>query len=109
VTACRFEQEGTRASQIRRFIRRRGLSTVALSRSFGYSSDRVAVALKQHQPKVERLIAEFLGVTPEKLWPQRYRSRPVSVDGWNSVPLVTLVVPTPYRKAHTYANYGDWL
>lgn len=38
----------------------------------GLASSTLANALTRHWPKGEKLIAEKLGVTPEKIWPSRY-------------------------------------
>ncbi|EAY2063387.1 transcriptional regulator [Salmonella enterica] len=53
-------------------LRKRGTSLAALSRQSGLASSTLANALTRHWPKGERLIAEALGVAPEKIWPSRY-------------------------------------
>ncbi|EPC6977538.1 helix-turn-helix transcriptional regulator [Salmonella enterica] len=54
-------------------LRKKGTSLAAVSRKAGLSSSTLANALTRHWPKGERLIAEELGVTPEQIWPSRYR------------------------------------
>ena len=54
-------------------LKKHGTSLAALSRKAGLSSSTLANALTRHWPKGERLIAEELGVTPEQIWPSRYR------------------------------------
>ncbi|ECD5189189.1 transcriptional regulator [Salmonella enterica subsp. enterica serovar Moero] len=54
-------------------LKKRGTSLSALSRQAGLASSTLANALTRHWPKGERLIAEELGVTPEQIWPSRYR------------------------------------
>lgn len=54
-------------------LRKKGTSLAAVSRKAGLSSSTLANALTRHWPKGERLIAEALGVTPEQIWPSRYR------------------------------------
>ncbi|EDT6764409.1 helix-turn-helix domain-containing protein [Salmonella enterica] len=54
-------------------LKKRGTSLSALSRQAGLASSTLANALIRHWPKGERLIAEALGVTPEQIWPSRYR------------------------------------
>ncbi|EJJ4226709.1 helix-turn-helix domain-containing protein [Salmonella enterica] len=39
----------------------------------GLASSTLANTLNRHWPKGESLIAEALGVTPEQIWPSRYR------------------------------------
>ncbi|ENL0439719.1 helix-turn-helix domain-containing protein, partial [Salmonella enterica] len=39
----------------------------------GWPSSTLANTLNRHWPKGERLIAEVSGVTPEQIWPSRYR------------------------------------
>ncbi|EKH3553942.1 helix-turn-helix domain-containing protein, partial [Salmonella enterica] len=38
-----------------------------------WPSSTLANTLNRHWPKGERLIAEVSGVTPEQIWPSRYR------------------------------------
>ncbi|HCL5074340.1 TPA: helix-turn-helix domain-containing protein [Salmonella enterica] len=54
-------------------LKKRGTSLSALSRQAGLASSTLANALNRRWPKGERLIAEALGVTPEHIWPSRYR------------------------------------
>lgn len=54
-------------------LKKRGTSLSALSRQAGLASSTLANALIRHWPKGERLIAEALSVTPEQIWPSRYR------------------------------------
>jgi Ner family transcriptional regulator len=55
-------------------VRRTGTSLQRMSRELGYSRTALGNALWGPQPKYERLIAEFLGTTPQKIWPSRYHS-----------------------------------
>lgn len=54
-------------------LKKRGTSMAALSRKAGLASSTLANTLNRHWPKGERLIAEALNVTPEQIWPSRYR------------------------------------
>ncbi|EBG2392765.1 transcriptional regulator [Salmonella enterica subsp. enterica] len=54
-------------------LRKKGTTLAAVSRKAGLSSSTLANALTRRWPKGERLIAEELGVTPEQIWPSRYR------------------------------------
>lgn len=54
-------------------VRKKGTSLAALSRQAGLASSTRENALYRHWPKGEKLIADALGVTPEQIWPSRYR------------------------------------
>lgn len=54
-------------------LKKQGTSLSAVSRQAGLASSTLANTLIRHWPKGERLIAEELGVTPEQIWPSRYR------------------------------------
>nr|ELR5130232.1 helix-turn-helix domain-containing protein [Providencia rettgeri] len=43
-----------------------------ISRSAGLNSSTLNNALSRRWPKGERIIAEFLGVPAEEIWPSRY-------------------------------------
>ncbi len=53
-------------------LRLKGLSLRRLSRQHKYSVSSAANALRLPWPKMERLIADALGVTPQSIWPTRY-------------------------------------
>ncbi|EAA5369860.1 helix-turn-helix domain-containing protein [Salmonella enterica] len=53
-------------------LKKRGTSLAAISRRSGLASSTLANALNRRWPKGERLIADALGVAPEKIWPSRY-------------------------------------
>ena len=44
----------------------------ALSLKHGYDKTAVSGATRQQWPAVEKIIAEFLGVSPQTIWPDRY-------------------------------------
>ena len=54
-------------------LKKQGMSLAAVSRNAGLASSTLTNALNRRWPKGERLIAEALGVAPEKIWPSRYR------------------------------------
>ncbi|PLY36744.1 DNA-binding protein [Pectobacterium carotovorum] len=54
-------------------LKKRGTTLAAVSREAGLASSTLANALTKHWPKGEKLIAEALGVSPEEIWPSRYR------------------------------------
>jgi len=55
-------------------IRKRGLTLSGLSLRHGYVDSAVRKALKTQWPKVEGIIADFLGKQPKEIWPSRYYS-----------------------------------
>ncbi|EJJ0116388.1 helix-turn-helix domain-containing protein [Salmonella enterica] len=54
-------------------LKKKGTSLAAVSRKAGLASSTLVNTLNRHWPKGERLIAEVSGVTPEQIWPSRYR------------------------------------
>lgn len=56
-------------------IHKKGSSLAELSRLAGLSSSTLANALTRPWPKGERIIAEFLGVSPMVIWPSRYTTK----------------------------------
>ncbi|EAY2063393.1 transcriptional regulator [Salmonella enterica] len=54
-------------------LKKQGTSLAAVSRNSGLASSTLANALNRRWPKGERLIADALGVSPEQIWPSRYR------------------------------------
>lgn len=61
-------------------LKKRGTSLAAVSRKAGLASGTLANALRSHWPKGERLIAEALNVSPEQIWPSRYRRADCTVS-----------------------------
>lgn len=55
-------------------LKKRGTSLAAVSRNAGLASSTLANALSRRWPKGEKLIADALGVTPERVWPSRYKN-----------------------------------
>ncbi|OFS11080.1 helix-turn-helix transcriptional regulator [Hafnia sp. HMSC23F03] len=54
-------------------LKKHGTSLSAVSRNSGLASSTLGNVLYRHWPKGEKLIADALGVTPEQIWPSRYR------------------------------------
>lgn len=60
-------------ADIRAALNKRGHTFKSLSLANGYRSpDACGQALHRPYPKVERLIANAIGVAPEIIWPSRY-------------------------------------
>lgn len=54
-------------------IRKRGITVAELARQSGYKNPATFYnVFKLPYPKVERIVAEFLGVEPQEIWPSRY-------------------------------------
>ncbi|CPR14080.1 helix-turn-helix domain-containing protein [Brenneria goodwinii] len=69
-----MNQQDWHSADIIAALKKRGKSLAAVSRNAGLASSTLANALTKHWPKGERLIAEALGVSPEEIWPSRYRN-----------------------------------
>lgn len=55
-------------------IRKKGTTLAELGRHHGYESPAALYnVFKMSYPKVERIIATFLEVAPEDIWPSRYQ------------------------------------
>lgn len=65
-------------ADIKAAIQKRGTTMAELARHHGYSrATSFYNALKIHYPKVERIIADFLDMRPEEIWPSRYEKKKV--------------------------------
>lgn len=59
-------------------VHRRGASLLAIARKAGLEPSSTRVALVRRHTAGEQAIADFLGVNPAELWPERYRGRVVT-------------------------------
>lgn len=55
-------------------LRLKGLSARRLARQHGYAPNAVAVAIGTPWPKIQRIVADALGVEPQEIWPSRYEA-----------------------------------
>lgn len=55
-------------------IRKRGMTLSRLSQAHGYSPGALRNALNRPWPKAEAIIAAYLGIAPQAIWPTRYRA-----------------------------------
>ena len=53
-------------------IWKRNSSLIRLSRQHGYAPGSLQIALHKPWPAAEKIIADFLGVTPQTIWPSRF-------------------------------------
>ncbi|MFN3879835.1 MAG: helix-turn-helix domain-containing protein [Nitrincola lacisaponensis] len=57
-------------------VRKRGITVAELARQNGYNNSATFYnVFKAPYPKVERIIAKFLGLDPSEIWPTRYQSK----------------------------------
>lgn len=62
-------------------VRKAGSNLRQLSFAHGYTSPALSNALRHPAPLYERLIAEFLDTTPQKIWPSRYHADGTAKSG----------------------------
>jgi Ner family transcriptional regulator len=65
-------KQGWHPEDIKAAIRKRGITVTQLALSNGLSESVCRFALIKPIPAGERVISEFLGVSPHELWPDRY-------------------------------------
>jgi Ner family transcriptional regulator len=59
---------------IKSAIRKKGVCMSELARANGYENPRTfSNVLQKPYPKVQRIIAEYLEIEPEVIWPSRYQ------------------------------------
>jgi Ner family transcriptional regulator len=63
---------GWHAEDVKAAVRKKGTTLTALSNKHGYSDSYLRGTLIRQRPYGERVIAEFLGVSPADIWPERY-------------------------------------
>jgi len=59
-------------ADIKAALEKRGWTLGKLARTHGYDRKSPSLALKQPWPRMEKLIAEAIGVEPQQIWPSRY-------------------------------------
>jgi Ner family transcriptional regulator len=57
---------------IKAAVRKRGKTLIELSKASGHPAGTCSIALFRPHFAGELVIAEFLGVSPREIWPQRY-------------------------------------
>jgi Ner family transcriptional regulator len=62
-------------ADIKAALEKAGWSLRRLSQHHGYCPGTLQTALLRPWPRAEQLIAEAIGVRPEKIWPSRYDER----------------------------------
>jgi Ner family transcriptional regulator len=56
-------------------LRLAGSSFARIADELGIARQTVRVAIERPYPKIERIIAKKIGLSPEELWPERYARR----------------------------------
>jgi len=56
-------------------IRKKGSTLAKLSRDNGLHVRTLYNALERHWPKGEQIIADYIGVNREEIWPERYNNK----------------------------------
>lgn len=69
---------------IKAAVRKRGITLRELSLRAGFCDAATRQALKKSWPDAEKAIADFLGVTPQTIWPSRYDANGVPRRGLHS-------------------------
>ncbi len=65
-------EQHARREWIKFQLRVQGSSLSAIARELGVTRHAPRLALVKPYPKMERVIAEKLGIAPQELWPERY-------------------------------------
>lgn len=55
-------------------FKKRGTSITRVARELGMNDSYLRQALNKPYPKAERLLANFLKLTPQQIWPSRYHA-----------------------------------
>lgn len=68
--------------EVKEAIRQRGKTLTELGVEAGFSAAAVSIALRKRAPFVQQLIADFLGMKPQDIWPSRYDANgsPIRID-----------------------------
>jgi len=66
--------------QIKAAVRMRGETLTSLALSNGLAEDACRDALRTRRPEAEAVIAKFIGIPVEDLWPTRYGRSSTKVD-----------------------------
>lgn len=67
-----LKKPDTRREWIKFQLKLCGTSYAQIGEQMGVSRHAPKRALYIHYPKMERAIAEAIGMTPEQIWPERY-------------------------------------
>lgn len=75
---------GLHKEDIKSRIRKKGTSLTALSKSWGYQRNAISVCLDRAWPKVQGLVANYIGVEAANIWPDRYHKDGTARQGHRS-------------------------
>ena len=82
-----------RPADIKAEIEKRNQSLTSLARKHGYSQSAFSLAIRKPYPRVEKIIAQFLGISLHRLFPDRWHS-----DG------TRMIKPGPRRSKRDYLH-----
>ena len=85
-------------ADIKAEIEKRNQSLTSLARKHGYSQSAFSMAIRKPYPRVEKIIAQFLGISLHRLFPDRWHS-----DGTRLIKLG----PRRSRKDYLHNNRED--
>ncbi|OHD26102.1 MAG: hypothetical protein A2Y38_15550 [Spirochaetes bacterium GWB1_59_5] len=66
------KKDAERRAWIKYQLELRGYNFASIARELGVDRSAPKSVFSKHYPKMERAIAERLGLTAEELWPERY-------------------------------------
>ena len=76
-------------ADIQALFKKKGATLSGLSRHYGLAPNTLRYALKnENYPRGERIIAAFLEMKPEEIWPERYAKRNTKSDVFIGTPRV---------------------
>lgn len=67
------QQQDWHRADIKASLEKSGWNMAQLSCANGYGRDSIRIALRTPWPKAETIIAAAIGVSPQTIWPTRYR------------------------------------
>ncbi|OPX57038.1 transcriptional regulator, Nlp family [Oceanospirillum multiglobuliferum] len=57
-------------------VRKKGSNLAELGRQHGYTNSKTVYnVFNVNYPKMQKIIADYLGLAPEEIWPSRYPAR----------------------------------
>lgn len=68
-----ISSEDWHPADVKAALEKKGWSLRRLSFAHGYSANAAVLALRRPYPKMERIIAEAIGLLPSDIWPSRYQ------------------------------------
>lgn len=92
-----------RREWIKYHLRLRGYTLAALGRKLGLSRSAPVLALRLPYPRIEKAIADILGMEPAAIWPERYDAQGKSNRPMGR-PKKSITTPTDNHKKAAARN-----